>query len=204
VTKPNLFQDTESKIYESANTYARKTGMSIRKARRTLRRLVDDKKMIFVKRNKANGQKAYTENMDDNFFASHATPFDVNSHEIGGFDILGIPEIRCSEDKPYRLFEIVTLITIGEMEEYFRKKNADSRWKHDAIMDMKVEYILRDVLLLRNMVKDTFSKELPFFSGNIVQFVKTPPSLFDLSPGGTMINYRVFTKRCLGVLDECS
>jgi hypothetical protein len=54
MTKPNLYQDPKTRGYESAHTYAHRTGISVRKARRRLRRLVNNQELIFIKRNNTN------------------------------------------------------------------------------------------------------------------------------------------------------
>lgn len=141
--------------------------------------------------------------IDATLFGQYPTPIDMSDPRIGGCDILGIPEVACSDpSKPYKLFEVKTSLTVGDITKQLKEQEKDVFGARRVLMDVKEECVLRDVIQLRENIKKSFAEELGNFSSNVVQFVKTPICFLDLAPGDTQIRYRVFTERCLGVLED--
>jgi hypothetical protein len=147
--------------------------------------------------------------MNCDFFYQWQVPIDAS--EIGGFDILGLPEVMCAPaERVVKLFQIKKSFTISEIIKYCTKN--DSFTPSIApppdscllIADMKNDKIIEAVKELKEVVVKEFSEDIKKLSGNIVQFVEVPLCFLDYAPGSTQISFSVFTKRILGVQDEKS
>lgn len=156
--------------------------------------------------------------MNNNFFTQH--PQSLNLTEIGGFDVFGLPEIK-TQHHGGGFFEIKTTITTKDVLDYLGQELHlhDSLGfslpasPHLYVADLKEKKIVEDVEKLRLLVCESFSKQLEalnrpqhfFYVGKaatVVQFVYTPVSFYDWTPGDMSFSYSIFTERYLGILEE--
>lgn len=140
------------------------------------------------------------------FFEQHAIPLDLT--EIGGFDVLGIPETRIFHPSG-GYFETSCMLTATDITHETKK---ESGWRHNVVADIKAEKMKAAVEELRILVCEEFTKQLKILSDyrsyfyipkeRIVQFVSLPVSFRDLAPGDTSISFRIFTERFLGEIED--
>ena len=142
-------------------------------------------------------------------------PSPINLKEVGGFDVIGIPEVRSIRRGGY-CFEISNVLTIADLineaknrKEFPEPYSISYRY---LVADIKAKKIRETVERLRLLVCEEFKSQLKIISNyhsyfyipkeRIVQFISVPVSFIDLAPGDTRINFNVFTERFLGEIED--